>query len=151
MFWKTINGQCWFLLYRTTSAYLVIPTWEYGHNNTMNTVHFTRNCSATLSSFLTIFGFPGNSSGFSGFQGIIEDPRIFRGFLQIIGFSGDSCGLSGFLGILVDCRVSCGFLRILGFLGDFRGFLGFYGILDVSPACRGFFRIPACQGPLNQL
>ena len=49
MFWKTINGQCWFLLYRTTSAYLVIPTWEYGHNNTMNTVHFTRSCSATLS------------------------------------------------------------------------------------------------------
>ena len=56
MFWKTINGQCWFLLYRTTSGILGIShgnrAQQHHEHRSLHTKR-CRTCSATLSDSLT--------------------------------------------------------------------------------------------------
>ena len=58
MFWKTINGQCWFLLYRTTSAYFVTPlgirAQQHHEHRSFHTKRRGR-CSATLINIINPF------------------------------------------------------------------------------------------------
>ena len=58
MFWKTINGQCWFLLYRTTSGILGIShgnrAQQHHEHRSLHTKR-CRTCSATLRFIVAIW------------------------------------------------------------------------------------------------